>query len=375
MDDSSWSRRRFLAAGGLATTVSIAGCVFGAPGTDGQSETEEPSGFPQEYEEPPIEEDQQPAQSRWTEIYRDLIDSVAAVRMEGGRGGGGTGWIYDEDYLVTNEHVVAAGDVPFVRFEDIGWREATIVGTDRYSDLAVLEVSGKPDDATPLSLVDREPPVGTEVAAVGNPFDLNGSFTTGIISGRDRNIDTPESDFSIADGIQTDTALNPGNSGGPLVTQDGDVVGVVVAGQGDNVGFAISAAMVERVVPALTEDGNYQHSYLGVFLRNVTPRLIEANDLSVTWGVYISEVVESGPAAGALQGATAEEVVRGSRTPVGGDVVVRMDDWTIQNRERLSAFLALETSPGDTVEIAVVRDGERRTVETTLGAREDAETQ
>jgi serine protease Do len=371
MDDSPLSRRQFLAAGGLATASAIAGCAL-EPGSS--DDNEQPGNFPQEYQEPPVEDQQPPAETELTEVYREVIDSVAAIRMEGGGGAGGTGWVYDENYLVTNEHVVAAGDVPFVRFKDVGWREASVVGTDRFSDLAVLEVPDKPDQATPLSLVGREPPVGTRVAAVGNPFDLSGSFTTGVISGRDRNIETPGSNFSIADGIQTDTALNPGNSGGPLITIDGDVVGVVVAGQGDNVGFAISAAMVNNVVPALISEGEYQHSYLGVFLRDVSPRLIEANDLPVTWGVYMTDVLDSGPAAGALQGADSEAFVRGQSVPVGGDVIVRMDDWTIQNRERLSAFLALETEPGDTIEIEVVRNGERETVDVTLGARSNAQT-
>jgi serine protease Do len=371
MDDSPLSRRQFLAASGLATATAIAGCAL-EPGSS--DESEEPRNFPEEYQEPPVAEDEPPAETALTEVYRDVIDSVGAVRMEGGGGGGGTGWIYDENYLVTNEHVVAAGDVPFVRFKDAGWREASVVGTDRFSDLAVLEVPDKPDKATPLSLVGREPPVGTKVAAVGNPFELSGSFTTGVISGRNRNIDTPGSSFSIADGIQTDTALNPGNSGGPLITIDGNVVGVVVAGQGDNVGFAISAAMVKNVVPALIREGEYQHSYLGVFLRDVTPRLIEANDLPITWGVYLTEVPDSGPAGGVLQGADSEAFVRGSSVPVGGDVIVRMGDWTIQNRERLSAFLALETEPGDIIEIEVVRDGERQTVDVALGARSDAQT-
>jgi len=374
MDDSPLSRRRFLATSGLASAAAIAGCSLDAPGTEDDDVESEPSNFPEEYEQPEVQEDQQPAQSELTEVYREVIDSVAAVNMEGGRGSGGTGWMYDENHLVTNEHVVAAGEVPFVRYDDVGWREASLVGADRFSDLAVLKVPDAPDSATPLSVVDREPPVGTRVAAVGNPFRLTGSFTTGVISGRDRNIDTPGRNFSIADGIQTDTAINPGNSGGPLVTVDGEVVGVVVAGQGDNIGFAISAAMVERVVPALIENGEYEHSYLGVFLRDVTPRLIEANDLPVTWGVYLTDILDTGPSAGVLQGAESQTVVRGAQAPVGGDVIVRMDDWTIQNRERLSAFLALETSPGDTIEIEVVRDGERQTVDVTLGAREDAQT-
>jgi S1-C subfamily serine protease len=272
---------------------------------------------------------------------------------------------------VTNEHVVQNTENPYVWFTESGWREASGVGRDVYSDLAVIEVRNKPDEATALSLVDDPHAVGTSVAAIGNPFNFTSSFTTGVISGRNRNIQIPQSDFSIADGVQTDAALNPGNSGGPLVTLDGNVEGVVNSGGGDNVGFAISAAMVENVVPALIEDGEYEHSYMGVGLRDVTPRIIEANELPISWGVYIAQVLSGGPSDGVLEGASRDQEIRGRDVAVGGDVVVRMDDWTIPNRERLSAFLALETDPGDTIEVEVVRDDAREVVDLTLGSRPD----
>jgi len=370
MDEPRLTRRRLLGAAGTALSAAVAGCSLNAPG---QATAEPSTEFPDEFEPPSQDGDQPVAEAEFTQVYRDLVESVAAVRVEATEepDSGGTAWVFEDDYLVTNEHVVTNTESPYVWFTEIGWRQASVVGRDVYSDLAVIQVRNKPDEATALSMVEEPHAVGTPVAAIGNPFNFTSSFTTGVISGRNRNIEIPQSDFSIADGVQTDAALNPGNSGGPLVTLDGAVEGVVNSGGGDNVGFAISAAMVENVVPALIEDGQYQHSYMGVGLRDVTPRIIEANDLPISWGVYIAEVLSGGPSDGVLEGGSGRQEIRGRQVTVGGDIIVRMGDWTIPNRERLSAFLALETEPGDTIEVEVVRDGAREVVDLTLGDRPD----
>ncbi len=383
MDDERRSRRSFLAAAAVGLSAGIAGCSLDVP-SDSSTHTEssqEGAGFPNNPERPETEQQPTNAGSELSEVYQEVVNSVAAVRMEGDQqeSGSGTAWAYEDDYFVTNEHVVRVGTDPFLWFTDIGWREAEIVGTDVFSDLAVLQVQNRPEESTPLPLVNEPLAVGTEVAAVGNPFELTGSFTVGTISGRNRTIQVPGTAFSIADGIQTDAALNPGNSGGPLITHDGEVTGVVNSGvrgtqanPAENVNFAISAAIVREVIPELIEHGEYEHTFLGVFLEDVTPRIIEGNDLDgVTWGVYIDTVSAGEPSDGQLRGTQDTETVRGAETPVGGDVIVRMDDWTIQNRERLSAFLALETRPGDTIEIEVIRDGQRETVDVTVGARPD----
>ncbi len=374
MDEPRLSRRRLLAGTGLALSVASAGCALSAPEATETNESEPTPGFPEEFADPPEELAEPPADSELTEVYRAAVESVAAVRLEEmGQSGGGTAWVYDDEYLVTNEHVVREVEDPFIWFTNNGWREASVVGTDRHSDLAVLEiVEGRPDDISALPLVEQPAAVGTPVAAIGNPFELTGSFTTGVISGVDRTIQIPGRDFSIADGVQTDAALNPGNSGGPLITYDGEVVGVISAGQGENIGFAISAAMVKRVVPALIEDGTYEHSYMGILSLDVTPDIIEANDLGdVTWGVYVNEVLPTGPSSGILQETTETTTVRGGSVPVGGDVIVGLDDWEIQTGERLSAFLALETEPGQTIDVTVIRDGEEVVEEVTVERRPD----
>jgi S1-C subfamily serine protease len=368
--DREVSRRRVLGALGAAAAGSVAGCSIGGP-TQAPSTTAEPD--PRETPTANSGTAVEPgSDSSYARLYEETNDSVAAVRVDSESGGSqGTAWVYDDTHLVTNEHVVGDGGDVSVRFGDAGWRDARVVGTDAYSDLAVLEVANPPDSATALSLVASPPPVGTRVAAIGNPFGLAGSISSGIVSGRGRTLPAPNG-FSIANAVQTDAALNPGNSGGPLVTLDGDVVGVVNSGGGDNIGFAISAAMVERVVPELIRDGEYGHAYMGVGIAPVTPRLIRANDLPVQSGVYIARIVSGGPAEGVLEGSTGEELVGGESVPVGGDVVVRMESTPIPDEQALSRFLALETSPGDTIEVGVVRDGERISVDLPLGQRPPA---
>jgi S1-C subfamily serine protease len=271
---------------------------------------------------------------------------------------------------VTNEHVVGDARSVSVWFNGVGWQEGETLATDVYSDLAVVEAPDRPDDIERIPLVASEPPVGTEVVAIGNPFGLSGSLSAGIISGQDRTLPAPNG-FSIPDAVQTDAAVNPGNSGGPLVNLDGELVGVVNAGGGDNIGFAISAAMVDRVIPSLIRQGSYDHSYMGVNIAPVTPPVIEANDLSVNWGVYIDNVVDGGPADGVLQGSTGTEsiVTENRRIGTGGDVVYRMGGVDIPTQQALSMFLALEVRPGDTVDVEVLRDSRRETVELTLGSR------
>ena len=374
MSSDQWSRRRLLGAVGTGLAAGLAGCSLDAPADTGATT----DGGPAQYDEytPPARgsDDETPSTpSTYASVYRDVAPSVAAVRVQTERGtGSGTAWLYDRDFLVTNEHVVGDAGSVSVWFDGTGWQDAETLATDVYSDLAVVEAPNRPDDTDRLPLVASEPAVGTEVLAIGNPFGLSGSLSAGIVSGQNRTLPAANG-FSIPDAVQTDAAVNPGNSGGPLVNLDGELIGVVNAGGGDNIGFAISAAMVDRVIPELIRSGEYGHSYMGVNIAPVTPRVIEANDLSVDWGVYIDNVVAGGPAVDVLQGSTGDETiaVNGRRLGTGGDVVYRMDGTDIPTQEALSTFLALETSPGDTIDVELLRDGDRRTVELTLGARPD----
>jgi S1-C subfamily serine protease len=347
------TRRRFLAAAGVS--AGLAGCNAPSGGGRGQSD---------------LINNTPDSPSVYADVYRASIDSVVLIRVFGGdgRNGQGSGFVYDQDHIVTNEHVVSDADDVRVRFTDGSWHAAEIVGTDVYSDLAVVRVGDKPTRAKPLDLIQGEVAVGQEVVAIGNPFGLSGSLSAGIVSGVDRTLPAANN-FSIPDAIQTDAAVNPGNSGGPLMTLDGRVAGIINSGSGDNIGFAISAALMRRAIPSLIQNGSYEHAYMGVRLTNVTPLIAEANALSNAKGVYMDEIVDGGPSDGVLQGSDGTERINGVEVPVGGDVVVRMGGEPIQSQQVLSTYLALSTSPGDTIPVEVVRDGSRTTVDLTLGSR------
>ena len=302
--------------------------------------------------------------SPYTAVYRDTIDAVVLVTVSGRRGGGlGSGFIIDDQHVVTNDHVVssAADDGVEIQFSNEEWRTPSIVGTDPYSDLAVLRVENLPDATSELPIVDREPAIGQEVLALGNPLGLDASISQGIISGVDRVLPSP-SGFSIPAAIQTDAPVNPGNSGGPLVSLEGEVFGVVFAGAGQAIGFAISPRLATRVIPALIEDGTYEHPYMGVAVQPVGPEIADAVDLEDATGVLVTEVVPDAPADGILEPATPGQ-------PGSGDVIVAIDDQQIQNQAQLLSSLALETAPGDTIELTVVRSGDEQSVDVTLDSR------
>jgi S1-C subfamily serine protease len=367
------TRRAFLAAAAGAT-AALAGCSTGFVGstTDAQDE-DTPTGTatPTPGSEDAPDPTPGPDGNRYTTAYRATVDSVAVVRAygSGGRAGQGSAFVYD-GHLVTNQHVVAGANAFEIGFADGDWAEGSVVGTDVYSDLAVLDAETLPDYAADLSFVEREPPVGTEVLAVGAPFGLGQSVSAGIVSGVDRSL-SAANDFVIPDAVQTDAAANPGNSGGPLVTLDGDVVGVVNSGGGDNIAFGISAALAGRVVPSLIATGDYSHSFMGVGLQPVTPVLAEGNGLDAVRGAYVASVRNDGPSAGILQGSSGRTRVNNVPVDTGGDIIVRLDDTPVETLNDLSIYLALETSPGDEVAVRIVRDGTERTVSVTLGERPD----
>ena len=373
------TRRELLAAG--AAVAATAGCLAptGDAGRVGVDETAEFE--PPERTEPARID----ADADYVDVYETVSPSVARVQTyvedrsesifgdEGGAAGQGSGFRIGEDYLVTNDHVLADPDTVRVQASDGTWTDAAVVGRDPYSDLAVVETDGSLPGG-PLPLAAEIPPTGSEVLVIGSPLGLEGTATQGIVSGRRRTIPatvTAAGRFSIADAVQTDAALNPGNSGGPIVTLDGNVIGVATATQGENVGFGVSARLVREVVPELVETGSYDHSFMGVSVLEVEPLLAEANDLPEARGVYVAEVSEDGPSAGVLHGADGETTVEGATVPTGGDAIVAFDDTPIPTNEALSQFLALETRPGDVIDVTVWRDGDAETVELELGSRPD----
>ena len=346
----------------LLVLLVVAGCVDAPVGGQPQAE---PTPAPSAGAGPTAD-----ASGDYTRLYQGTIDSVVMLRVRTDDGVvGGSGFVYDRrGHVVTNEHVVGDAETVAVRFRDGEWHRGTVVGTDVYSDLAVVRVASPPEDLEPLPIAETPPRPGERVVAFGSPFGLEGSITSGIVSGVNRSMPT-RNGFAIPDTVQTDAAINPGNSGGPLVSMDGTVVGVNRARGGENVGFAISAAIVERVVPSLISRGEYAHSYVGVVTLEVTPTIAEANGLERASGLLVVGTPSGGPAEGFLRPASGQRTVDGVTVPTGGDVVVGVDGHPIDSHQDFSRYLALQTSPGQSIDLTVVRNGTRETVSFELGRR------
>lgn len=279
----------------------------------------------------------------------------------------GSGFVFDTNgHIVTNAHVVHGADQIDIAFSDSTISSAEVIGEDLHSDLAVLNITHLPPGVTPLSLGDIETvEVGQNVIAIGNPFGLGGTLTEGIVSALGRTIPTLTS-FSIPSSIQTDAAINPGNSGGPLINTDGEVIGVNAQIQTDGfsnsnrgVGFAIPVNIVARVVPELIQNGEFNWPWLGIRGNDMNPTIASALDIEIDRGAYIAEVLTDGPAVKAgLRGSTGTEKIRDRITPVGGDVIIAIDNQPIRSFDDLLIFIALYSSPGDQVTLTIIRDGE-----------------
>jgi len=302
----------------------------------------------------------------YEQLYSATVPSVVSLYRDAGRGGAGSGFVYDESHVLTNEHVVRDRKRVDVRFHDGSGETGTVVGSDVYTDLAVVRVDDRPVDATPLPIAgeDAYPRPGQHVAALGNPLGLDGSLTTGVVSGVDRSMRT-SGGFSIPDVVQTDAPINPGNSGGPLVAAAGDypVVGVNRAKSGDNIGFAVSARVVSTVVSDLLAEGRFRHSYLRVRTLDVTPRIADANGLDDPRGVIVVDVREQ-TGGDRLVGCRSRRRVGDTAVPVGGDVIVGLEGARVRSHEELTRLLLTETRPGRPVTLEVVRNGRERTIQT-----------
>ena len=313
----------------------------------------------------PVAESDLPA----AQIYERAAKSVVELAVSGGSGGSGaasaqgSGFVYDESgHIVTNQHVVAGATSIAVSFCNGVELAATLVGTDPSTDLAVLRVDGSKSLLRPLRLGDSSVVVvGDPVLAFGSPFGLEGTVTAGIVSALHREMTAPNN-YTITNTIQTDAAINHGNSGGPLLDRRGRVIGVNAqieseSGGSDGVGFAIPSTTVRSIVGQLIATGEVEHAYLGI-------RMAQLPD-----GVAVTEVLPGTPAEKAgLHPATGTTIIEGQEQPSGGDVVVEFDG------EKVTSSVALQSAvdarrPGDTVSITVVRNGSRRTLAVTLGVR------
>lgn len=292
----------------------------------------------------------------------------------------GSGFVWDGDgHIVTNNHVVESAERIQVNFYDGTAAIAEVVGTDVDSDLAVLQIDPAGYVLVPVQRGNIDDIyVGMRVAAIGNPFGLQGTLTSGIISAIGRSIPA-RGNFSIPDSIQTDAAINPGNSGGPLLNERGEVIGVNAqirseSGSNSGIGFAIPIAIVERVVPELIKNGTYDHSYMGITGTTFSPTCSEEQGLPKELrGVMVGQVLGGSPADKAgLQGA--DRKVETEFYPVcpqeaGGDVITAIEGQPVTTFDNVLDYLMRYTSPGDTITLTVLQDGEVKELELELGAR------
>ncbi len=331
-------------------------------------------------------------QERMVAIYDRVSPGVVTIQTSKADGtpvGLGSGWVYSaEGYIVTNYHVVEGADKFEIDFPSGDKIFGNVVGTDLDSDLAVIKVDVPAEILHPLTLGDSDQlRVGQTVVAIGNPFGLNGTMTTGIVSALGRTLQSNRqapngsgSYFSAGDLIQTDAALNPGNSGGPLLNLNGEVIGVNRAisttsttSTGDptnsGIGFAISINIVKRVVPYLIRDGKYDYPYLGISSIDALPlQYLQEMGLRQYTGAYVTSVTPGSPAdqAGVRAGTQATSI---SSLKAGGDLIIAIDGHTVLRFDDLLKYLFNNKSPGDTVVLTVLRGDQKVDLTLTLGKR------
>ncbi|HYG96581.1 MAG TPA: trypsin-like peptidase domain-containing protein, partial [Solirubrobacterales bacterium] len=332
------------------------------------------------------------------QIYKDVGDGVAFIEAQvepqeapesfspfgepepEGEGGSasGSGFVIDrEGHVITNNHVIEGASEVSVKLGDSERSyDAEVVGTDPGTDIALLEVDAPEGEFHPLALGrSAEMEVGDPVVAIGNPFGLDRTVTSGIVSALQRNIQAPNG-FSISHVIQTDAAINPGNSGGPLINGAGEVIGInaqIATGGTSNgnvgIGFAIPIDTLRAELEQLKETGEVKHAYIGISGGTVTPDLAKALNLPVEEGVIVQSVVKDGPADEAgLEAGDTPATVEGAQVRLGGDIITEVDGEKIEEMDELIEIIQ-ESQPGDELQLTIVRDGDEKSVDVTLGTQ------
>jgi S1-C subfamily serine protease len=298
-----------------------------------------------------------------TSLYDDVRGSI--VLVEGDTSSGtqqGSGFVYKfsaSTVVLTNYHVVQGVTGLSVTFSDGRGYSAEVLGEDPYSDLAVLSVDAPASEFKPLAIVSSSTlAVGEPVVAIGNPYGLVGSMTTGVVSALGRTItENTSNGYSIANVIQTSTPINPGNSGGPLLNAVGNVVGITTAivSNSQGLGFAVPSDTILRELNALITTGSYGgHSYLGVVGEDMSYSLAQQSGSNVTYGWKITQVVSGGPSDGKLK---------------VGDIIIGLNNQTVTSEDDLASYLEEHTLPGDSVVVTVVRGNSLVNVNVILGSR------
>ena len=312
-------------------------------------------------------------------IYRKVSPGIVAIQVLTDQGGSlGTGFVFDDQgHIVTNYHVVEGEKKIEVDFTSGYKAYGKVVGTDLDSDLAVIKVDAPASEIHPLLLGDSSQlQVGQSVVAIGNPFGLSGTMTLGIVSALGRSLPSNRESpgggfFSAGDLIQTDASINPGNSGGPLLNLSGEVVGINRAIRTDasnttgepvnsGIGFSIAINIVKRVVPVIIANGKYDYPYMGLgSASDLSLDEITALGLPQFTGAYVTKVTPGGPAEIAGLVAGTKDVGLQGNLFGGGDLIIAMDGNSIKNFDDLIGYLVDNKSPGDTVLLTIIRDGNK----------------
>ena len=288
----------------------------------------------------------------------------------------GSGFVLDKSgHILTNAHVIEGASRVSVQFEDNKTVEAKVEGKDTSTDIALLKVDKKGLDLKPLELGNsKSVQVGDPTIAIGNPFGLDRTLTTGVVSALQRKISAPNG-YSISNVIQTDAAINPGNSGGPLLDASGRVIGInsqIATGGsgGGNVGiaFAVPINTAKQIVPQLKDSGSVKRAYLGITGQTID-RTLDRLNLSTTSGVLVQTVQAGSPAAKAgLRGGDASATLDGSELRLGGDVIKKIDGKDIKTMDQVISIVGAK-KPGDTVTVEYLRGGKTKTAQVKLAQR------
>ena len=309
------------------------------------------------------------------ELFKKSEEGVVKIKVvrigsqgtvQGDIGGMGSGFVYDNlGHIITNAHVVDGADKATVTFLDGSQYNAEIIGKDKFTDIAVIKVNEKPRLLHPLEIGDSSLlQVGEQVAAIGNPFGLSGSMTSGIVSQIGRLLPSQNSGFSIPDVIQTDAAINPGNSGGPLLNMRGQVIGINTAiqsitGEFSGIGFAVPSNTISKIVPTLIKEGKYPHPWIGIVGQDIDPVLAKVLDLKQAKGFLVMTVVDGSPADKAgLKGMSQTKVIDGKEYPVDGDIIISVDGKEVRKISDILIHLQREKSVGDEMVLGILRDGD-----------------
>jgi S1-C subfamily serine protease len=295
----------------------------------------------------------------------------------------GSGFVYDrEGHIVTNSHVVDESNTVDVTFVDGNTYTANVIGNDPSSDISVLQITdtsflstlGENSTVSPLVIGNSSNlQVGQQIIAIGNPFGLSDTMTTGIISQVGRLLPNPDTGFSIADGIQTDAAINPGNSGGPLLNMQGEVVGINTAissstGVFSGVGFAVPSNTITRIVPALIQQGSYAHPWLGISGGSMTPDLAQSADLPRNFkGVVVGSVQPGSPADKAGLRGISQDIM--DVNPHIGDIITAIDRHPVKRIDDIINYIESHKSVGDNVSVTVNRSSKTTDLKVILQAR------